>query len=88
MRLRSEARGILEELRRAAEGGHRAAVVFVIQRQDAELFRPFEEADPLFAATLRAVSSLVDLYAYRCWVTRQAVAIDGRVEIELTAHVH
>lgn len=73
----------LEELRRAAESGHRAAAVFVVQRDDAERLSPFEEADPTFAAALRAVSPTVRLLAYGCRVSRGEIAITRRMPVEL-----
>lgn len=73
----------LEELQRAVESGHAAAVVFVIQRDDAECLRPFDEADPAFASALRAISPAVRLLAYNCRVARGEVAIARRVPVEL-----
>ncbi len=73
----------LEELWRAAQRGHRAAVVFVVQREDAERLSPFEEADPTFAATLCLVSPAVQLLAYSCHVERGEIAISRRIEVVL-----
>ncbi len=73
----------LLELRRASESGHRAAVVFVVQRGDAFSFRPFEAADPLFAATLREVAGEVDVLAYRCEVSRGEMRISRPIPVEL-----
>lgn len=46
------------------ERGYGAAAAFVIQRDDAEAFTPYVEADPLFAATLAAVHP-----RWHCWLT-------------------
>lgn len=73
----------LEELRRIAEGGQQGVAVFVIQRDDAERFSPFEEADPSFAATLRAVAPAVRVLAYGCRVTRDEIQIDRPVAVVL-----
>ena len=73
----------LRELQRAARAGHRAAVVFVVQREDAEALRPHEEADPVFAATLRSVYPAVELLAYRCHVNKGEVAITRRIPVVL-----
>ena len=73
----------LLELRRAAESGHRSAVVFVVQRDDASSFRPFEAADPLFAATLREVAGVVDVLAYCCEVSRGEMRISRPISVEL-----
>lgn len=73
----------LLELERAAHMGHRAAVVFVVQRGDARRFRPYEEADPAFAATLRRVAPVVQVLAYRCRVTPGEVEIVGPMDVVL-----
>ena len=73
----------LLELRRAAESGHRAAVVFVVQRSDALSFQPFEAADPLFAATLREVVGAIDVLAYCCEVSRGEICISRPIPVEL-----
>ena len=64
--------------------GHRAAVVFVVQRPDAETFVPNEEADPKFCETLREVARHgVEVYAYRCAVTLREVKIADAVPVRL-----
>jgi sugar fermentation stimulation protein A len=49
------ARGLkhLAELRSAKTAGHRAAMLFVVGRQDCRSFAPAEEVDPAYAAGLR-----------------------------------
>ena len=74
----------LHELQRLVEGGARAAVVFVIQRPDAEAFSPHAQADPDFARALRdAREAGVGVYAFRCGVTRRAIAIAAPVPVAL-----
>ncbi len=74
----------LRTLLSAVNSGHRAAVVFVIQREDAERLIPDEESDPRFCETLRrAVDGGVEALAYRCSVTRSEIAIHGRVPVVL-----
>lgn len=76
----SRGRRHLMELIEARESGDRAAVVFVIQRPDAEGFSPHESADPAFAETLRqAAAAGVEIRAYRCDVSRQAINIAGEI---------
>ena len=68
----------------AVQQGHRAAVAFVVQRPDAERFRPNISADPQFSQTLNAASGQgVEVYAYRCNVTRSHVEISDRLPVEL-----
>jgi len=67
----------LGELMRARGEGHRAAVVFVVQRGDAVRFSPHDEADPAFGQTLReAAQAGVEVYAYKCRVSEGEVALD------------
>jgi sugar fermentation stimulation protein A len=72
------------ELQRALREGGRAAVVFVIQRDDASVFAPHDESDPAFGAALReAAAHGVEVYAYTCEVTPKEVAIHERIPVLL-----
>lgn len=60
----------------AKQAGHRAAVVFVIQRNDCESFAPHYEADPEFGEALRrGIAAGVEAYAYNCRVTEKEVTL-------------
>jgi sugar fermentation stimulation protein A len=73
----------VEELAETVEAGYRAAVVFVVQRDDAEGFRPHDESDPDFARALRrAARHGVEVHAYACRVE------PGQIEIEQALPVH
>ena len=64
----------------AREAGHDAAVVFVIQRIDAEAFAPHDVADPLLGTTLReARDAGVAIWAYRCHVTESSIDLADTV---------
>ena len=66
----------LQELMALKSRGMRAAVVFVIQRQDAGAFAPHERVDPLFASTLREAMSVgVEVRALLCKVTFEEITI-------------
>lgn len=72
----------LNTLSEAVRSGHRAAVVFVIQRADADAFAANEPADPALAdAFRRAVACGVDAYAYNCFVSYGEVRLDRRLPI-------
>lgn len=74
----------LEELARAALDGRRAAVVFVVQREDARAWAPHEEADPDFARVLRAVvRGGVEARALRCRVDEECVAVVDELPVYL-----
>lgn len=74
----------LGTLVKAVEAGHRAAAFFVIQRPDAEAFRPHPTADPAFADALRSASaSGVEVYAYNCHVTPSHISIQRSIPVML-----
>jgi sugar fermentation stimulation protein A len=74
------------ELAEAVAAGYRAAVVFVVQREDARAFRPHDESDPAFAAALRqAASQGVEVYAYACQVQPGWIEIDRPLPVRLGA---
>ena len=71
-------------LSRAADEGHRAAVVFVVQREDVRAFAPNYDADPEFGVALRmAVENGVEVYAYRCGATTEGVELADELPVRL-----
>jgi sugar fermentation stimulation protein A len=74
----------LLELAAARREGHRAVVLFVVQRDDAVGLRPHDESDPDFGQALRsAASEGVEIYAYACCVEPQTVKIANAVSVYL-----
>jgi sugar fermentation stimulation protein A len=74
----------VRELVRAVEQGERAAVVFVIQRDDGQRFTPHDEADPGFGQALReAAQAGVQIFAWRCRVSLKAIQLLDRVQVVL-----
>lgn len=74
----------LHSLVQARSSGYRAAVVFVIQRDDARAFSPHDVADPVFGRALRAaVEADVEALAYCCRVTREQIDLTRRVPVIL-----
>lgn len=72
----------LRGLAAAAARGLRCAVVWFVQRDDAGALRPFEEADPGFAAAVaEAARAGVELYAYRCRVTPAAIELGAPIPV-------
>lgn len=72
----------LNTLAGAVRDGHRAAVIFVIQRPDALAFAVNYPADPPLAAALdRAIAAGVDAQAYTCAVTPGEVRLARRIPI-------
>ena len=76
----------LRTLEAVVEAGHRAAVVFVIQRPDAGAFATNDPADPALAQAFRsAVAAGVEAYAYNCQVTERSLRLDQTLPIRLYA---
>jgi len=72
----------LRELAEARGSGYEAAVIFVIQREDADSFSQNDETDPGFGRALRqAVQRGVKAYAYRCRVTAREVTLDKEISL-------
>lgn len=76
----------LMELIDAVKNGHRAMVIFCIQRPDANAFRPYDENDPAFGKALReAKKNGVEVYAFKCKVDDNGNAVLGKeVEVNLS----
>jgi sugar fermentation stimulation protein A len=74
----------VRSLVRAVQAGHRAAVVFVIQRDDSEAFSPHDTADPEFGIALRrGLEAGVEAFAYDCRVTKKEVTLRRGLPIHL-----
>ena len=62
----------------------RAAVCFVIQRDDVKEFRPYHQNDPNFSDSLmQAAENGVEVYAYCCRVNLDEISIIDRVAVNL-----
>ena len=74
----------VNELAAAVTAGYRAAVVFVVQRDDALGVRPHDESDPGFGLALRAAAEQgVEVWAYACRVEPGMVEIADRLPVHL-----
>ena len=72
----------LNTLVEAVEAGYRAAVVFVVQRPDADAFATNDPSDPTLAEAFRnAVAHGVDAYAYNCRVSEREVVLNERLPL-------
>lgn len=77
----------LEELARVARQGHRASVLFTVQRADARAVRPSDVHDPAFAAAARrAAEAGVRFAAIRIRPTVEGYAVEGRIPVELAPY--
>ena len=74
----------LRELMRLKRQGHRAAIVFVIQRGDCEYFRPADEIDQEYGRWLRrAINAGVEALPYRAKVTPKEIILTERIATKL-----
>lgn len=74
----------LKELMRLKRKGHRAAIVFVIQRGDCDHFRPADEIDPEYGRWLRrAVKAGVEALPYLAKVTPKGIILTEKIETKL-----
>jgi sugar fermentation stimulation protein A len=74
----------LKELMRLKRQGHRAAIVFVIQRGDCEFFRPADEIDQEYGRWLRrAIKAGVEALPYRAKVTPKEIILTERIATKL-----
>jgi len=78
-------RGIrhIEELMKVKTKGIRSAVVFIVQREDAEVFSPNYEADKKFGEVLNyAYKNGVEVYAYLCKFDGKEIKIIRNISIK------
>lgn len=73
-------RAHLEELEKMVEAGHRAVMLYLVNRPDCDRCGPAEEIDPEYAKTLREVAARgVETIAYRAKVGRREIRLADRV---------
>lgn len=76
----------LRDLVQARAEGYRAAVMFVVQRPDARVFRPLDANDPAFGATLRVARRAgVEILAYGCRLRHGDFDLHHRLAVDLRA---
>lgn len=72
----------LRELTNMVSEGHRAVMVFLVQRSDAESFKLAGDIDPAYAAAFQAAAaSGVEMLCYKCQLSPTEIAIEKRIEI-------
>jgi sugar fermentation stimulation protein A len=72
------------ELIEAVKQGYRGVVMFVIQRSDAAYFTPHVDKDPRFGQALSlAAANGVEIYARKCHVIAEGVALGGLVSVKI-----
>lgn len=74
----------LYELLEMVKAGHRAVMLFVIQRQDGQGFKPAWHIDPAYAASLAEVQPQgVEILCYEADVSPAAITLKRKVDVVL-----
>jgi sugar fermentation stimulation protein A len=74
----------VQELTQAVNAGYRAVVAFVVQREDALQFSPHRAADEKLALALeQAAEAGVEVLAWRCHVSLQAIKLIDQIPVVL-----
>ncbi|MCB1215266.1 MAG: DNA/RNA nuclease SfsA [Deltaproteobacteria bacterium] len=72
----------LKELAFVASQGHRAVLLFVLQRSDGKQLSPADAIDPTYGKLLRQVAKEgVEILAYRAKVETQAISLEKQVPV-------
>ncbi len=76
----------LSELAAMVREGHRAVMLFLVQRGDTENFSVAGDIDPAYAAGLRAaLDAGVEVLVYGCKLTPEAITVDRAIPLQLAA---
>ena len=74
----------IDELVELLEQGHSCEFVFVVQRQDAKVFKPADEIDPVYGRKLReAKKKGLKITALACKMKKNEVQIDPETKIKV-----
>ena len=74
----------IKDLMKLKEEGHRAAMLYVVNREDANSFSVAEDIDPEYARLLReAQKKGVEIYAYACDITPKAITLSRKLDVVL-----
>lgn len=74
----------LEALARLRRRGHRAALLFLVQRSDCDRVEPADDIDPDYGAALRAAAGAgVELFALGARVTASAITVERSLPVTL-----
>lgn len=73
----------LQELAEMVKQGHRAIMVYLIQRDDCNKMKICRDLDPLYAENFDlAMKQGVEAYAIRCKITNEGISPDGLIELD------
>jgi sugar fermentation stimulation protein A len=74
----------LQELTEMVEQGHKASMLYVVNRNDCKDFSVAEEIDPEYATLLKkAAKAGVQVLAYSCKLNDEEIVIDKKLEVNI-----
>jgi len=74
----------LAELSQMVADGHRAMMVYLIQRDDCEIFQIARDIDPIYSAALEtALYNGVEVVCYSCNMSKNDIIVSRRIPIRL-----
>ena len=74
----------LAELSEMVRGGHRAVMLYLVQRADANSFNLASDIDPNYAAAFKlAKAAGVEALAYRCRLSPEEIVIDRKIPVRI-----
>jgi sugar fermentation stimulation protein A len=71
----------LQELQVLARSGHRAVLLFLVQRDDCREVRIAADIDPVYQAALQAVLPEIEVIAHACAIGPEGIEIAGQVPV-------
>ena len=73
----------LHELARMVRHGHRAVMLYLVQRADARRFAIAADIDPDYAAAFAAATQAgVEVLAYRCRLSTHEIVLDAKIPVK------
>ncbi|MCO4794577.1 MAG: DNA/RNA nuclease SfsA [Bacteriovoracaceae bacterium] len=74
----------LRELTKLKKDGIRSAMLYIVQREDVDVFSPADEIDPEYGKLLReAHDSGVEVLCYQCHLTPDGISVKRSLPVEL-----
>ena len=71
-------------LMRAVDMGYKAAIVFIVQMKEVNAVRPNDKTQAVFGQVLRDAARMgVQVFAYDCMVTKESLAVDLPLPVQL-----
>lgn len=74
----------LKELKAVVAQGHRAVMLYIIQRNDCDSFGFAHDLDPTYAATAtKVLSNGVEAYAYLCDISLEGISVGKAIPVQV-----